>query len=54
MHVKKGHIEENSVERLLQIVKAGGSQRAMPRKRAGKTTLIEGSRSGALFLVATG
>ena len=40
MHVKKGHIEENSVERLLQIVKAGGSQRAMPRKRAGKTTLI--------------
>lgn len=38
-HVKKGDIEDNSVERLLAIVKARASQRAMPRKRTGKPTL---------------
>ncbi|KAL9977968.1 hypothetical protein ACROYT_G015437 [Oculina patagonica] len=39
VHVKKGDIEEQSVERLLSIVKSGSTQRAKPRRRKGKEPL---------------
>lgn len=39
VHVKKGEIEEDSVDRLLSVVRAGANQRASQRKRKGKAPL---------------
>lgn len=39
VHVKKAEIEEDLVDRLLSVVKAGATQRASQRKRKGKAPL---------------